>query len=308
MKVFVAYNPRSGSQAEADPLAAIERALRQAGAEYEIVPVGGGTDLARPAAEAARRAAGCNGILAAAGGDGTLSGVAHAAWEAGCAFGAIPLGTFNYFAREHGLPLDPGAAAQALAEGVERPIQVGLLNGRVFLVNASLGFYPQLLEDREAFKAQYGRTRWVAMLAALWTLFARTQPKLVLRISSGEEEARTVRVSTLFVGNNPLQLARLGIAHAQAPEEGRLAAIRVRPASPWRLLDILLHGAVGRLGAADGVEAFSFRSLEVAPLRPRRRARNVKVAADGERLRLPLPLQFRVAPRPLRLVAPRAAP
>jgi len=307
VKIFVAYNARAGKHAKEDPLPAIEEALRASGREHEMVRIERGSDVARAAAEAAQRAAGCNGVLAAAGGDGTMNAVAHAAWQAGCAFGAIPLGTFNYFARSHGLPLEPGAAAAALAAGVERPIQVGLLNDRLFLVNASLGFYPQLLEDREAFKAQYGRTRWVAMLAALWTLFTRTQPKLVLRIAAGEE-ARAVRVSTLFVGNNPLQLARLGLPEAQAVEEGKLAAIRVRPATLWRLVDILLHGAVGRLGAAEGVEAFSFRELEVAALRPRRRPVNVKVAADGERLRLPLPLVFRVAPRPLRLVAPRPAP
>jgi len=50
------------------------------------------------------------------------------------------------------------------------------------------------------------------------------------------------------------------------------------------------------------VEAFAFREMEVAPLRPQRRPVYLKVAIDGERLRMPLPLLFRVAPRPLRLV------
>jgi diacylglycerol kinase family enzyme len=218
----------------------------------------------------------------------------------------FPLGTFNYFARDNGIPLEPAAAAAALAAGTVQPVQLGLINDRVFLVNASLGLYPLLLEDREAFKQAYGRKRWVALLAALWTLVFRTQPKLELRIAAGGE-ARTVRVSTLFVGNNPLQLARLGVEHAQAVEAGQLAAIRVRPASAWRLLDIFLHGAVGRLGAADGVEAFAFREMEVAPARPRRRPPLVKVATDGESARLRLPIVFRVAPRPLKLVRPPPA-
>jgi hypothetical protein len=111
----------------------------------------------------------------------------------------------------------------------------------------------------------------------------------------------------LFVGNNPLQLARLGMAEAQAVEAGCLAAIRVQPAGWWGMLDILLYGAVGRLGQADGVSAFAFRELEVAPLRPRRRPVRLKVATDGESRRLALPLVFRVAPRPLRLVRPAGA-
>lgn len=301
--IFIVFNTGSGRDDRERALEQVEGALRAARRSYEVLKVKRGRDTAAIAARAARLAADRGGIVAGAGGDGTLSAVAQAAFDADVVFGAVPLGTFNYFAREKGIPLEPALAARVLSEGIERPVQVGLLNDRVFLVNASLGFYPRLLEDREAFKQQYGRTRWVALLAALWTVLARTQPKLVVRISTGGE-VQVVRASTLFVGNNPLQLARLGIAEGQAAEAGRLAAIRVRPASAWKMLDIFLYGAVGRLGQADGVEAFSFREMEVAPLRPRRRPMFLKVAADGESLRLKLPLRFCVAPRPLRLLMP----
>ena len=287
-------------------LGEIERALCGLGAEYEIVKTARGAEVADAAARAAQRAAGHGAVLAAAGGDGTLNCVAQAALSADVAFGVVPLGTFNYFARDNGIPLEVGEAAAVLATGVEQPVQVGLVNGRAFLVNASVGFYPRLLEDREAFKQQYGRRRWVALLAALWTLLARSHPKLVLRVDAGGE-ARTLRVSTLFVGNNPLQLARLGIREAQAVEAGRLAAIRVRPTGAWGLLDILLYGAVGRLGQADGVEAFAFREMEVAPLRASRRSREIKVAVDGESVRLRMPLVFRVAQKRLRLLRPARA-
>ncbi|HYD57655.1 MAG TPA: diacylglycerol kinase family protein [Burkholderiales bacterium] len=299
----IVLNGRSGKRGRGGVRAELERALRERGATYEIVEPRRRRDIAAVAAQAAARAAACGGTVVAAGGDGTLNAVAHAAYQAGCRFGAIPLGTFNYFAREHGLPLEPAAAAAALRDGVEAGVQVGLVNERLFLVNASVGLYPQLLEDREAFKAQYGRTRWVALLAAAWTLGTRSQPRIAVRIATGAE-SRPVRVSTLFVGNNPLQLERLGLREAQAVEAGRLAAIRVRPGTLWGLVKVLLHGAVGRLGEADGVEAFSFREMEVAPLKPARRPVVLNVATDGERTRMALPLVFRVAPRPLRLVRP----
>ncbi|HEX6321714.1 MAG TPA: diacylglycerol kinase family protein [Burkholderiales bacterium] len=301
--VFLVLNTGSGRRDRAKALQEIEGALQAAGRRYEVFKVARGRDVAAVAARAAGLAAGCGGILAAAGGDGTLNSVAHAALDADVPFGVVPLGTFNYFARENGIPLETAAAAAALSEGTEHPVQVGLVNGHVFLVNASLGFYPRLLEDREAFKQQYGRTRWVALLAALWTLLVRAHPKLVVRLTA-RGEMQVQRISTLFVGNNPLQLARLGIREAQAVEAGQLAAIRVRPTGAWGLLDILLYGAVGRLGQAAGVEAFAFHEMEVAPLRPRRRALFVKVAIDGESLRLKLPLLFRVAPRRLRLLRP----
>jgi diacylglycerol kinase family enzyme len=296
--IFVVFNARSGRR-ERNVRGDIESALRSAGRSCEFVEIG--KNPAQAAARAARAAGESGGIVVAAGGDGTLNTVAQAAFEADVPFGAVPLGTFNYFARDNGIALDPAAAARKLAEGAETPVQVGLVNARVFLVNASVGLYPMLLEEREAFKQQYGRTRWVALGAALWTILTRTHPRIVVRIQA-DGEAREVRASTLFVGNNPLQLARLGIDHAQAVAAGHPAAIRVRPASVWGLISVLFHGAVGRLAGANEVESFAFREMEVAPLRPKRRPMFLKVATDGESARMRLPLVFRVAPRPLRLV------
>src|SRR5688572_20137333 len=298
-KIFIINNARSGHRDRSHVLREIESTLRAAGRGYEILETK--KDPAGAAKRAALEAVASRGIVAAAGGDGTMNTVAQAAFEADVAFGALPLGTFNYFARYHGIPLEPAAAARALAEGAERPVQVGIVNGKVFLVNASVGLYPMLLEEREAFKQQYGRTRWVALGAALWTILTRTHPRIVARIST-DGAPREVRASTLFVGNNPLQLARLGIDHAQAVEAGQLAAIRVRPASVWGLISVLVHGAVGRLAGANEVESFAFRRMEVAPLRIKRRPMFLKVATDGESVRMRLPLVFQVAPRPLRLV------
>jgi diacylglycerol kinase family enzyme len=297
-KIFMLFNAHSGPRERTYVLPEIEAALNASGRNYEIL------DLRKDrtaVVRAAREAAASGGIVAAAGGDGTMSTVAQAAFDADAAFGAVPLGTFNYFARHNGIPLEPAAAARALAGGEERPVQVGLVNGRVFLVSASLGLYPMLLEEREAFKKQYGRTRWVALIAALWTILTRTHPRIVVRIRT-DGAVREVRATTLFVGNNPLQLGRLGIDEAQAVEAGQLAAIRVRPASVWGLMSVLAHGAVGRLAGANEVEVSPFREMEVAPVRPKRRATFLKVATDGERVRMKLPLLFQVAPRPLRLV------
>ena len=299
--IHVVFNTGSGRRELSQALAEIENALRAADRRYEILKVERGNDVSALAARAAKQAASDGGVVVAAGGDGTLSRVAQAAFDADVDFGAVPLGTFNFFARENAIPQEPAEAARVIAHGRAQPVQVGLVNDHLFLVNASLGLYPRLLEDREAFKEQYGRTRWVAILAALWTLLVRTHPRLVVRITAAGER-RELRAATLFIGNNSLQLARLGLREAQAVEAGRLAAISVRPTSVWGLLDVLLHGAVGRLGHSAGVEAFAFREMEVAPLRPPRRPVYLKVAIDGEGLRMPLPLVFRVAPRPLRLV------
>ena len=88
--------------------------------------------------EAVRRAGERDGIVVAAGGDGTIRTVAQRVLAAGLRFGILPMGTFNYFARDNNLPQDPVAAVEILMKsaqaGDERAVQVGQLNDQVFLV------------------------------------------------------------------------------------------------------------------------------------------------------------------------------
>jgi len=165
------------------------------------------------AQQAASRAVATRTAVVAVGGDGTLNTVAQAVHAVGCAMGVVPKGTFNYFARTHGIPADPAEAARLLLHAAPSPVQVAAINDRVFLVNASLGLYPDLLEDREAYKRRFGRSRWVAFWAAGATLL-RAQRQLRLHIEQGDS-VRDVRALTLFVGNNRLQLEQIGVQAAR---------------------------------------------------------------------------------------------
>lgn len=185
-------------------------------------------------------------------------------------------------------------------------MQVAGVNERVFLVNASLGLYPDLLEDREAYKARFGRSRWVAFVAACATLL-RAQRKLRVHIEIGGN-VRDVQTLTLFVGNNRLQLRQLGAepedTGAGTPGDGSMAAVMLRPIGMLPMIGLMLHGATGRLGEAAGVERFEFQHMVVTPTLPQGR-RGVKVSFDGEVTTLRAPLDVRVLARPLYLLAPR---
>lgn len=301
--LFIVFNMGSGRQDRRAALRTIEEELGAAHRTLQVLEVVRGGDLPATAARAVELAARAGGAVVAAGGDGTVNGVVQAVLHAGLPFGVVPLGTFNYFARTHGIPNETQLAARALATARERPVQVGLVNGRTFLVNASLGFYPLLLEDREAFTRQYGRARWVALASAFASLMLRRQPRLLLKIE-GPGEDRLLNASTLFVGNNALQLEQVGIPEAEDVARGELAAVCVQTQAAWPLLALALRGAMGRLGTASSVESFSFRLMEVA-LPARRWGRvDIKVAVDGENTRMSPPLVFGVAPQPLRLLCP----
>ena len=302
--LFILLNVGSGAGDASAARAVIERACAEAGRDLHLVQVDEPHRLGELAATLVLRAQQVGGIVVAAGGDGTINAVAQATLGSGCVFGVVPQGTFNYFSRTHGIPADIAPAMQVLLHETAQPVQVGLVNDRVFLVNASLGLYPQLLEDREAWKKKLGRSRLVAIGAGLMSLL-RGLRNLRLHIEV-HGQARDVRTPTLFVGNNALQMEQFGFPEAQAIDAGNLAGIMLRPVGRITILWLLLRGALGRLGEADQVVNFSFRHLTV--LRSRGLgARRVKVATDGEITWMNLPLEFRVSPVPLMLIRPAAA-
>ncbi|VWX62798.1 Diacylglycerol kinase [Burkholderiales bacterium 8X] len=299
--LFIVFNVRSG-RGDADATRRlIADACNAAGRRHEFFMVDHAhapDDQARKAVARAREA---GGIVVAAGGDGTINAVAQVVLGSGCDFGVLPQGTFNYFGRTHGIPTETEKSLEVLLTCKPQPVQVGLVNDRAFLVNASLGLYARLLEEREHFKSRYGRSRAVALLAAVATLLLRGDRRLDLRISWRGQE-RDVRTPTLFVGNNSLQLEQIGMEEAEALDQGELAAIALKPVGRLAMLWLMVRGGFGRLGAADDVLSLSFKSIVVKPVSARRS--RIKVAADGEIQWMQMPLHFRVAPERLMLVKP----
>ena len=301
--LFVVLNSASGSKDSNAERQVLADVFKSAGRTFEFLQFDNPADITEVSAKAVALAKEHGGVVVAAGGDGTISAVAAAVLRSGCPFGVIPQGTFNYFGRTHAIPQDARAAAIALLGASISPVTVGEVNGRIFLVNASLGLYPQLLEDREAWKQQFGRSRLVAFASGLATIFrARGQLRLEVEIAG---KTTKVRTPTLFIGNNHLQLTQVGInpAHSDAVNNGELAGIAVRPIGTLALLGLMARGVIGRLGEADHIDSFSFTKLKVAM----RGKRKVKVATDGEIAWMKPPLVFEVADTPLLLMMPAPA-
>ncbi|WP_332745003.1 diacylglycerol/lipid kinase family protein [Hydrogenophaga sp.] len=286
---------------------AIEGALREAGRSGTVL-FAAPAELAQVARKAAAQALAEGSAVVAVGGDGTVNTVAQAAHAAGCTMGVMPKGTFNYFAREHGVPTETLEALRWLLDARPEPVQIAAINDQVFLVNTSLGLYPDLLQDREAWKARFGRSRLVAFGAGMATLL-RAQRRIKLAIEF-DQQRQDLRALTLFVGNNRLQLAQLGLGdtgeRAEGENEGvqadgHITAVMLKPIGTLAMVGLMLRGALGQLGEASGIERFVCRSLVVKPSRMRAR-RKVKVAFDGEVGWMSPPLTIRVLPQPLWLL------
>jgi diacylglycerol kinase family enzyme len=298
--LYVVFNVASGSGDAQQNQRKMQEILRAAGRRHEFLLARDPNQIGQLAQRAASLASAHAGAVIAAGGDGTINAVAQAVLPTGRPFGIVPQGTFNYSSRAHAIPLDTQAATEALLDARLERMQVGLVNDRVFLVNASLGLYPQLLQDREAYKKQFGRYRPVALLSTMATLL-RGHGLLALELhhDSGSE---VVRTASLFVGNNPLQLAQAGL-EAETIERGQLAGIVLQAAGTRALLRLVVRGALGRLGESDSVRSFGFHTLHARPAL--RGLRRLKVALDGEVCWMKPPIVFSVADQPLWLMTPR---
>lgn len=303
--LFVVLNAGSGHTETELQRTTIESALARAGRRYELAIVDDPGQLDAIAQRMVGQAVASGGIIVAAGGDGTINAVARRAVNSNCPFGVLPQGTFNYFARAHGIPEDLDGAIEALLSGTPHPAQVGLVNERVFLVNASIGLYPKILEEREQDKRQFGRSRIVALLSMLRIGLGQHQfLRMHIELDGKPHHLRT---PTLFIGNNPLQMEQLGIKPlSTALDTGELAAVAPKSVGRLGMIWLMLRGAAGRLGGAQDLVAFSFKRIVVKPISLYGKRRRIKVATDGEVCMLDTPLDIRVLEGQLLLLKPEA--
>lgn len=304
--VFCVVNAGSGRESGEDKAARLRDAFAASGRDGHIVIATPGQDVIALAERTVERADREGGIVVVAGGDGTVSAVARVAVPLSVPMGVIPEGTFNLLARAHGIPEAHVEAVAVAFNGEAIPVQVGRVNDLLFLVNASLGLYPKLLAEREELKSRLGRSRLVALIAGFGTLLGQFRP-LVLDIDLNGRQRR-LKTTSLFIGNNRLQLERLGLPEADASERGRLTLLNARPFGNLTALKLMFMALIGRLRASADFEITTFRELEVQrPLRPGGRRRPLGIAIDGERFRVDSPVRFDIYPRPLWLIVPAEA-
>jgi len=296
-RVIAVVNPAGGTaSALAGRLKAdLEKAFAEAGIAADVVIPSGSIEAAIKDA-VARIASGEADVLAVGGGDGTLR--TAAATLAGTKFplAILPLGTRNHFARDLGVPLDLAQAIRLIVDGEAQPVDVGEVNGEVFINNSSIGIYPFLVADRERRQAN-GMRKPAAMLLALLRGLVRF-PRRRLRINAGAEVVER-RTPCLFVGNNAYDMNFLSLGRKQV-DSGRLFVYVARARSALAFIWFALRAG---LGAAQRRRDFDL--MEVESFRIRARTSRLPVALDGEALMLSTPLEYRSRPGALTVLVPR---
>lgn len=296
-KFTVILNSGSGSKTGEQMHAAITHAMGQAGAPVEIVDIGGRSDILALIKKSVADAHAKGHVVVAAGGDGTINTVAGICHQAGATMGIIPLGTFNYFARENGIPVEVEGAINVLLTGAPRTVAAGKVNERLFLVNASFGLYTTVIRNREQVKKRFGRYRIVALASALSCLLRGRATFGVDIESHGKTLHRDT--SMVFVGNNKYQLESLGLATAETEGPDTISMVLLKPVTRWQTARLLLRGLLRDMKSEERLEEFSASHITVQTTR-----KHVSCVMDGEIVSLQAPLDFVAVPDALQLICP----
>jgi diacylglycerol kinase family enzyme len=296
--IHVVMNAASGDDDKERSRAALEDAFAARGNPVRFHLIDNPDDIEQTIAEAKQACIDQPGLLVAAGGDGTVNASAAAIAGSDVPFAVIPLGTFNYFARDIGMPLEPAAAATAILDGQIAPMHVARINKRPFLVNASIGLYVRLIQERERHGRKLGRNRVTAVISGLITALRGHYAMHLDMVIDGK--SRTVRTPVVFLGKNYLQLKNLDFDIAEGIAAGKIGIITLEDANPLTMIGIAWRTLFGKPEEAQKLNAFCAEKLEIKTRRPL-----MSVVVDGEIMALQTPLKIEVQRHALLVVRPR---
>ena len=282
----------NGKSARLDAARAeIARIANEFGVQAATIVTRHGDDISSLAARAAGEG---RGPVVAGGGDGTVSAVARAVAGTETALGILPMGTLNHFAKDAGIPLNLEAAVRNAFSAHFAVVDVGEVNGRVFVNNSGIGLYPRFVRLREE-EEREGHAKPVAFLLALRSLVRRD---FHLRMKVGHRQALDQLTPFLFVGANRYTTSGLDVGTRPRLDSGRLWVCTAPKIGRRNLFSVALGTLLGR-ETDKALNAFEAEELWVDAGTPR-----VNVSTDGEVSMMEAPLRYRIRPRALRVVAP----
>jgi diacylglycerol kinase family enzyme len=290
----VIVNAIAGKGHTQEELESIRDVFAKAGARADILAARSGAEIVELAERAVRER---HPVIVAGGGDGTMNAVAGAVAGSGLSLGILPLGTLNHFAKDLAVPIALDEAVATIVANHHAEVDVGEVNGRIFINNSSLGLYPTLVTVRDNQRRRLGRGKWHAVFWATLTVLRR-HPMLDVRLILDKvvEDRRTPFV---FIGNNEYTSEGFDVGSRARLDGGVLSIYLTRRRGRRGLLGLALRAVAGLLHGTRDFEALTAHSLTVAT-----RHKLLTVATDGEVSVMRTPLEYRIRSRALRVVVP----
>lgn len=293
-RLAVIINASSGTDDKEAASKRLAEIFASSGFDARIRMAGSGANIVEMAQRAVRDHA---STIVAGGGDGTLSAVASTLVGTDRTLGVLPLGTLNHFAKDLNIPLDLEGAARTIMEGHVKRVDVGEVNGRIFLNNSSLGLYPSIVRRREKQQERLGRGKWPAFLWAALTVLRR-YPFLAVRLST-DERRMLRRTPFVFVGNNEYEMENFNVGARSCLDAGKLSLYVAHRTGRLGLLRFAWRALFGGLLNEKDFDGMCCPEVWIETRRKR-----LHVATDGEVTIMETPLHYQVRPGALRVVVP----
>lgn len=236
--------------------------------------------------------------LIVGGGDGSVNAAAAALLGRRTALGILPLGTMNRLARDLGLPADVDAALRLLAKAEPRQIDVGEVNGHIFLCNSFIGLPRMVAERRQKLRGRPLAER-LRGYAAMPMEIARGARRLAILVDD-EEAAHAHRALTVVVSNNVYREGANFFLKRRALDEARLGLYISKHRTVLQTVWLLLRTSLGFWKGDPDLEA-----REVEKVTIHSNSKRLKVSNDGELLSLETPLRYSIRPKALTVLAPK---
>lgn len=293
LPIKIIINAASGASDKEDERRMLADIFKTSNIDAQIELARSGSDIV----EMARKAAQSDfEIVVAGGGDGTVSAVASELIGTEKTLGVLPLGTLNHFAKDLNIPLELEAAARVIIEGRSVRVDVGEVNGRIFINNSSLGLYPDVVRRREQ-RQKLGYGKWNSLLRSAFKVLRR-YPFVNIRLNADGKEM-TTRTPFVFIGNNVYEMDSFNIGGRSCMDAGNLSLYMTPRVGRFGLLQLALRSLFGKLSQSK-----DFVSLCTDEILIETKHKQMRVAMDGEVLMMETPLRYQLRPGALRVIVP----
>jgi diacylglycerol kinase (ATP) len=290
-RIRVIWNGNAGNKGGIPANVVTEERMREVMARArlgdELVATATSDDARAQAADAVSRG---YDLVVAAGGDGTVGTVAERLLGTRTALGILPLGTVMNIARSLGIPRDLDQAADVIATGNIREIDVGEVGGKPFFEAASVGLNAALFREAQRFEDG----AWSSIVRTAWVAFRYRPARMTIELEDRQIRTRALMVT---VSNGPYTGAAMTVAPDASLDDGTFDVRIFRRFSKARLLRHLVSIAFGRYRYAPEVDTDRSRVVRIESASP------LPARADSRDLGT-TPVEFVTRPHALRVVVP----
>jgi diacylglycerol kinase family enzyme len=256
-------------------------------------------DATQPMADrVARAVGGAADIVVAAGGDGTITALAAALVDKPKTLAILPLGTVNALAKDLKVPLDLATAVKSLVTATPQKIDVGEVNGRIFLHKVVVGLIPAVAAGRERIRGNQTMAAKLGLLRYFLRRIARSR-RIAVAIDTDQSNTRVERVQAVAIASNAYNEGFGQFFHRENLDRGTLTLYVLKH---FTVADLVRLTGGMLLGKWRDDEALRVESIKSATIRSHKAL--LKVMFDGEVETMHTPLDFRIRPLALSVLTP----